>query len=108
MQIKKRLRTFFQKDIRTQNGLALFIAILLCFYFFLQLMFGRANLWRYLRLSFKAQEQEKVLNGLEEDLKKLHHKIGLIEGKDKDYIDELLRKKLNKFPPKTYQIKEVD
>ncbi|MBN2779549.1 MAG: hypothetical protein JXQ74_00570 [Alphaproteobacteria bacterium] len=100
------MRTFFQKEIRTQQGLAFFIALLLCFYFFIQLMFGRANVWRYIRLSMQVQEEKQVLTNLEKDLKELHHKIGLIENKDKDYIDELLRKKLNKFPPNTYQIKE--
>ena len=71
-------------------------------------MAGRANIFRYIRLQVKVSRQIETLHVLEKDLKNLRHKMKLVEIQDKDYIDELLRKKLNKFPPNTYQIKEED
>ncbi len=108
MNLKIKIKKFFQKDIRTKTGLMFFIALLLCGYFFLQLMFGRANVFHLVRLNMQNNSQEKILNDLETEVAILTKKINLIKQKDKDYIDELLRKKLNRFPPNTYQIKNID
>jgi len=105
MILKKVIINFFKNDFRTKNGTIFFIAILLSFYFCLQLMFGRSNIFYLIQLKNENKRQELQLEILEKEMLSLQTKTNLIENKNSDYIDELLRKKLNRFPPNTYQIK---
>ncbi len=108
MQIKKRILDFFKNDFRTKNGAIFSIAIFLSFYFCLQLMFGRSNLFYLMRLKNENQKQEIKLEKLKKEVTILQTKTDLVIKKSKDFIDELLIKKLNRFQPKTYQIKSED
>ncbi|MHA1540956.1 MAG: hypothetical protein ACTSXL_04840 [Alphaproteobacteria bacterium] len=106
MQIKKRIIDFFRNDFRTKNGAIFSIAIFLSFYFCLQLMFGRSNLFYLMRLKSENQKQEIKLEKLKKETLLLQMKTNLVLNKSKDFIDELLIKKLNRFQENTYQIKE--
>ncbi len=108
MQIKKRIIVFFRNDFRTKNGAIFSIAIFLSFYFCLQLMFGRSNLFYLMRLKNENQKQEIRLKKLKKEKFILQMKTNLVLNKSKDFIDELLIKKLNRFQENTYQIKEDD
>ena len=108
MKINKIFTSFFRNDFRTKNGAFFSIAIFLSFYFCLQLMFGRSNLFYLMRLKSENQKQEIKLEKLEKEMNILQMKTNLVLNKSKDFIDELLIKKLNRFQENTYQIKGND
>ena len=104
--MKKKIISFLKNDLRTKEGLLFFIALLMCFYFLFQILVGRANIFRYISLRLDNAQQRQILKNLNDEVTVLSHKVHLIEQKDADYIDELLRQKFNLFPPQTYQVKE--
>ena len=106
MNLKSRFYQFFRQDIRSQNGMIFFVVFLILFYFVFQLLFGRSNVFRWIGLRINRVEQSEKLKDLEKEVLEIKKKVELIKSNDLDYIDELLRRKLNRFPPKTYQIKE--
>ncbi|MBN2676038.1 MAG: hypothetical protein JXR30_02165 [Alphaproteobacteria bacterium] len=105
MRIKQKIKQFFKEEIRTRNGMVFFIVACVLFYFVFQILFGRSNLFYWGRLVLDRQTQEETLQSLEAEAKILKTSIQRIENKDRDYIDELLRKKLNRFPPNTYLLR---
>lgn len=104
--MKRTLKKFFKEDIRTKEGFWLFLASLICLYLFLQLLVGRSNIFRYMSIQQNIYQQQEQKKELELELKKIQNKVRLLEEKELDFMDELLREKFNLFPENTYQIKE--
>lgn len=104
--MKQKLKKFFKDDIRTKEGFWFFLASLICVYLFLQLLAGRSNIFKYMSIQKDIYQQKNQQKELEIELKRIQNKVRLLEEKEADFIDELLREKFNSFPKNTYQIKE--